>query len=423
MSPRNFEYCKLVDNSNFFDDVTRTDIQKNDRLIPGGIPSFRRTLHCIAACLLLFAGAIATGVLSYLHQLQAPKMWDLGITSRPEYANEPLAKKTIRYFDGYLLERAGIDGPSDFQANVNRALAPEIEFESVSWGPRGSSLITRGRGTWTQSGEERRFRKAFGSTELFTQMMFFGDNFTGTTTSYGTLFWGGELFGIPAPNKWIELRVCDFYRVKPDPAGIYGQLITYNLMMIDWADVVHRAGYPVLPPASLKDGVVLPPAANDGVPAPFSILAQNRDADTSRRVAESILREDWLGDANRSQLWHSDLTFYGPRGVGLARGLQEFRDHVLKPFHSAFVNRELLTEVLTCEGNYVAAMGHIKGDHVASWIGLPPSHKRLKVRFGMHWRIVDGKAQEGWAIFDVPGLYNQLGLNFFNIATRAASLV
>lgn len=350
------------------------------------------------------------------------KLWDGGITARPEYAHEPLGKKTVHFFDGYLMERAGIDSPQAFQANVNRALAPDIVFESIAWGADGGPLLTHGRSTWTHSGEEQRFRKAFGSTELFTQMMFFGDNATATTTSYGTLFWGGDLFGMPPPNQWIELRVCDFYRIVKDPAGVYGGLITYNFMMIDWADVVHRAGYAVLPLAPLEDGKVLPPAANDGVPAPFSILAQNRDSETARHVAESILQEDWLGSANSSRWWHPDLAFYGPRGVGFADGLPVFRDHVLGPFHAAFTNRSLKIEILTSEGNYVAAMGDIWGDHVAPWIGLlPAGRRRLRVRFGMHWRIVDGKAKEGWAIFDIPGLYRQLGFDFFRTA-RTGSL-
>jgi len=348
-------------------------------------------------------------------------LWDS--RPRPEYASEPLAKATIRYFDQYLLARAGLDDRASFEANVDRALAPDIDFESVGWGPGGSSLWTHGRDKWTESGEERQFRAAFGSSELFTQMLFFGDNVSATTTSYGTLHWSGELLGMPPPKRWIEMRVCDFYRVALDRDGFSGGLITYNFMMIDWPDLAHRAGYTALPPApaGLEDGLVLPPSTNDGVPAPFSILARGRDAAAARRVAEGCLLSDWVdvgGDVDR--WWHSDLTFYGPRGVGLARGARDYRSHVLEPFRTAFANRTLDTEVSTCEGNYCAAMGRIEGHHVGSWLGLPASHKRVQVRFGMHWRIVGERAQEGWAIFDVPGLYHQLGLDFFASAVHGA---
>lgn len=280
--------------------------------------------------------------------------------------------------------------------------------------------MTHGRDAWTHSGEEKQFRTAFGSTELFTQMLFFGEKHTATTTSYGTLYWGGELFGMKPPNKWIELRVCDFYRIEEDPRGIWGGLITYNFMMIDWADVVHRAGRPVLPPASVPDGIVLPPAANDGVPAPFSILAQSRDVDAARAAMDGILIEDWAGQRAGEKWWHPDMTFYGPRGIGYAKGIPEFRDHVLKPFQAAFADRVLENDISTCEGNYCAAKGHILGTHVGCWLGLPASRKVVKVRYGFHWRIEEGKAKEGWAIFDVTGLFRQLGLDFFN--TTSGSL-
>jgi len=372
----------------------------------------------LVTCLVIAVGVAPMCILKIWLLSLSPNLWDQNL--RPEYANEPLGKKTIRFFDGYLMARAGLDGPADFQANVNRGLAPDVVFESVSWGPGGRPLLTHGRDTWTNSGEERRFRKAFGSTELFTQMMFFGDNATGTTTSYGTLFWGGELFGIPPPKKWIELRVCDFYRIKKDSSGIYGGLITYNFMMIDWADVLHRAGYSVLPSARLEEGIVLPPAANDGVPAPFSLLAATRDAKSARQVVQAILMENWGGDANPTKMWHSDLTFYGPRGVGLARSVKAFEEDVLKPFRVAFANRIVAIDILTCEGNYVAAKGHIWGDHVGSWLGLPPKRKRIKLTFGMHWRVLEGKAKEGWAIFDIPGLYRQLGFDFFQSAVKGS---
>lgn len=318
------------------------------------------------------------------------------------------------------MARAGVDKGVTFQANVDRALDPNVTFESMAWGAGGQHLMTHGRDAWTHSGEEKQFRTAFGSTELFTQMLFFGEHHTATTNSYGTLFWGGELFGMKPPNQWIELRVCDFYHIKDDPRGIYGGLIAYNFMMIDWADVVHRAGRPVLPPASLEDGIVLPPAANDGVPAPFSVLAATRDVDTARAVMHTILKHDWEGMASEQPWWHPDMTFYGPRGIGLAKGIPAFQEHVLKPFRAAFANRSLTGEILTCEGNYCAAMGHILGQHVGTWLGLPASGKQVSIRFGMHWRIVEGKAKEGWAIFDAVGLFNQLGLDFFASASNGS---
>mmetsp|Transcript_15275 Transcript_15275/g.48122 ORF Transcript_15275/g.48122 Transcript_15275/m.48122 type:complete len:422 (-) Transcript_15275:45-1310(-) len=384
----------------------------------GGINlAFQRHSLC-AATLGAFVGA---GFLTAWWVLASAgpqvQLWEAHL--RPEYLSEPLGKKTVRYFDGYLLARAGLDGQRAFLANIGRALAPDVLFESVSWGPGGGPLLTRGRRAWVSSGEERNFRKAFGSTELFTQMMFFGESSTATTTSYGTLFWGGELFGMKPPNRWIELRVCDFYRIRADDAGVYGGLITYNFMMIDWADALRQIGRPLLPPAPLEEGVVLPPSADDGVPAPLSVLvsAQGRDAGAARAVVLAALHQDWAGDANcEAQSWHGDLSFYGPGGIGLARGAEQYRRHVLAPFRAAFGERTVAVELLTCEGNYCGALGRLHGHGLEPWLGLPTAGKEVAVRFAMHWRVVGGKVQEGWAIFDMPGLFQQLGLDFYAMA-------
>jgi len=375
------------------------------------------TWRCLRYYFVIFLAAMCLSISLSMSMHRAQEhLWNQHL--RPEYAHEPLAKKSVRFFDRYLMARAGLDSPATFQANTDRVLSPDVAFESVAWGPGGMPLKTVGRDAWTHSGEEKQFRTAFGNTELFTQMLFFGDNEHATTTSYGTLFWGGELFGMQPPKKWIELRVCDFYRVKPDPAGIYGGLILYNFMMIDWADVMYRADRPVLPPAALQEGLVLPPAANDGVPAPYSILAAGRNVAEARAVTEEILT-DWV-DLGAARSWHPNMTFYGPRGLGLAKGVVEFREHILKPFQAAFANRSLEKEIFTCEGNYCAAMGHIRGIHVASWLGLPKSSKQVRIRFGMHWRIMQGQAVEGWAIFDVPGFFRQLGFDFFASASRGS---
>jgi len=199
-----------------------------------------------------------------------------------------------------------------------------------------------------------------------------------------------------------------------------GGRIEYNFMMIDWADLMRQVGRSVLPPAPLPEGRVLPPDANDGVPAPLSVLvqAERRDSVAANATAQAALNE-WVSEGATAKNWNTDLVFYGPGGIGLARGSKEYEEHVLTPFHNAFANRTVITKLSACEGNYCAAFGdfHVKG--VAPWLGLPTAGKKLTIRFGMHWRIVNDRVQEGWAIFDMPGLLSQLGLDFWAMASKA----
>merc|ERR1719433_2307996 len=110
---------------------------------------------------------------------------------------------------------------------------------------------------------------------IFTQMLFFGDSRIATTTTYGKALWSGDLWGVKAPHQWVTLRITDFYNIRNEAPG-QGR-ISYNFMMIDWVDALRQIGRPMLPPAPLEEGTVLPPSANDGVPAPLSVLVQEQN--------------------------------------------------------------------------------------------------------------------------------------------------
>jgi len=327
----------------------------------------------------------------------------------PAYQDEPLAKSTVRRFDAYLMQEAAFATPQVKLVNVKQWLAPDFLYETVGF---PSSYTPQG---WCLSGEEGEFRTAFNAS-VFSQMLFFGTDAMATTTSYGTAFWAGSLFGVPAPRKWIYFRVTDFYtarRVSPTA----GQLV-YNFMMIDFADLLRRVGRPVLPPAALPEGLFLSAAADDGVPAPLSVVAKLQDAAAAERVAHAALREDWLGSGPGASHWHANLTFYGPGGIGVARGVGQYREHVLAPFHRAFAGREVEAKISGCEGNYCGVFGELHGRHVGPWLGLAASGKKMSVRFAFHYRVVDGFVQEGWALFDLPSVFTQLGLDFFKLAAE-----
>eukprot|EP00440_Ansanella_granifera_P049247 gb/GFBE01053358.1/.p1 GENE.gb/GFBE01053358.1/~~gb/GFBE01053358.1/.p1 ORF type:complete len:408 (+),score=72.50 gb/GFBE01053358.1/:1-1224(+) len=330
----------------------------------------------------------------------------------PVYKNEPLAKSLIRKFDLYLMNRATFDAGPQKLRNVGQWLAPEFIYKTVGF-PSSEGLAA-----WCLSGEESQYRTAF-PTSAFSQMLFFGDDTHATTTSYGNAHWVGDLFGVPAPKRWIYFRVTDFYLARK--TGDNTGLIHWNFMMIDFADLLRRVGRPVLPKAHLPEGLVLTAAANDGVPAPLSVVAAQRDSKAAKATAKAAL-DGWARDLeHHGKWWHSDLTFYGPGGIGVARSIHEFHKHVLKPYHDAFSNRTVETEMLFCEGNYCGAYGKLWGHHKGTWVGQKASHRLIGIRFAMHWRITDGLVKESWAIFDMPGFFQQLGLDFWELARQAPS--
>lgn len=341
------------------------------------------------------------------------QIWDPNLA--PEYRNEPLAKSVIRKFDGYNMARGGRDDAKTFQANVAQYLAPDLLYESVGFGtwetPHG----------WAR-GEETNYGAAFPKT-VFTQMLFFGDHRVATTTTYGRAFWSGDLLSVKAPRQWVTLRITDFYSIREDGPGL-GR-VSYNFMMIDWADALRQAGKRMLPKAELEEGLVLPPSANDGVPAPLSVVvqAEGRDEKVARRVSEAALEQDWSGGAeDLAKSWCSEFHFWGPGGIGLARNSSAYRDHVLLPFREAFTGRKVVVELSTCEGNYCAFFGRLHGEGVGDWLGLPTRGRKVAFRFAMHYRVIGDKVAEGWTIFDFPGLFEQLGMDFFTLAAAGGRL-
>eukprot|EP00439_Symbiodinium_sp_Y106_P012703 s3219_g1.t2 len=317
--------------------------------------------------------------------IEISSIWDPDL--RVEFSSEPAAKSVIRKFDGYNMARGGRDDAATFDANVDQYMNPDLYYESVGFGnwhtPHG----------WAK-GEEWNYGMAFPET-VFTQMLFFGDDQVATTTTYGSALWKGELFGVNGPDQWVNLRITDFYDIPKDETGRHR--IVYNFMMIDWADALRQIGRPILFPAKLEEGRVLPPSANDGVPAPLSVLvqAQKRDAGEASRLARTALYRDWAGSGKADEHWNKDMVFYGPAGIGLAQGVSTYEEHVLSPFRAAFTNRSVEELYSCCEGNYCAVLSKVHGIGVQNWLGLPTAGKAVAIRMAMHWRTDSFRVQEG----------------------------
>jgi len=328
----------------------------------------------------------------------------------PTYDAEMPAKHAVRKFDMYLMFQAAFDTPQQKLRNVRQWLADDFVYETIGF-PGARSVAE-----WCLSGEEQHFRTTFNMSE-FTQMLFLGTDTMASTTSYGTVFWAQPLKGIPAPKHWTRFRVIDFYKARktgPNQAHLY-----WNFMMIDYVDLLRQNGIHMLPPASLHDGFVAPPYNEDGVPAPLSVLTTQQQAVEARKVCWQILEQDWVGN-EPSGLWAKDVIFYGPGGIGMAEGNTQLEQYVLEPFRSAFANRTLDVQIFDCEGSYCGATGFIKGRLVKTWLGLHASKRNVALRFAFHWRVKGGKVVGGWAVFDIPGLFTQLGLDFFGRARELA---
>lgn len=257
-------------------------------------------------------------------------------------------------------------------------------------------------------GEHVPFNLAFHSV-YFNQLLFLGENTTASTTTYAQAHWFGPLVGLPPTGELVRIRICDFYRMK-------GERISVNWMMLDLPDLLRQAGRRVLPRASVlpDDGWFQPPKAMDGIPAPYSPLTPPETAEASRAVARALLESEWYARgraAGAPSLWAQDMLFYGPPGIGFAASLDEYRTHVLGALERGFTHRSFELDVLSCEGSYCGAHGYLLGTHSGCFLGEAATGRTMRLRVGLHWHIVDGIATEGYAMFDTPALFDQLGID------------
>lgn len=320
---------------------------------------------------------------------------------------EPHGKKVVRQMDVIISAHIDMSNWKKWGAVMLKYFRKEFIYDCVPYG-RYENIHE-----W-YSGEHTLYNKAFDDV-VFTQLLFLGTNDTASTTTYAKARWVGPLMGVLPGNQVVTFRICDYYSIP-------GR-ISYNFMMFDVVDIFRQAGLSVLPPATLpEEGYVSPSWRMDGIPAPLSAFADPKQAEITRALALKSLTEDWQLQLSRgSDVWHDDMEWYGPAGFGVARGMESYRRGLLAPMHAAMGQPSIELKIVSCEGDICGVFGHIKFTQVGKLLGQnldptgQPEHG-LEFRFSFHCRSQGGKLIQGWAMFDIPGLFRQWGIDLYDRA-------
>ena len=116
--------------------------------------------------------------------------------------------------------------------------------------------------------------------------------------------------------------------------------------------------------------------------------------------------------------WHPKLNWYGPSGIGTARGVSGFRVRHQIPFLKAMPDRgpAATPSSFFADNNYVAVTGWpnmmmtIEND---GWLGIAPSNQKIEVRSLDFWRVEEGLIRENWVLIDLLSVYSQIGVDVF----------
>jgi len=330
---------------------------------------------------------------------------------------DPKAKCVIRAMDKVISDHVAWDDWPAWEALMKQFFTEDMIYDS-NYAPNDDLGNSTGIREWFDR-EHIPYNLAFDNC-TFSQMIFASEDETATTTTYAKATWKGDLGTIPGSKlvgQEVTIRIYDFYIMEEDK-------IFYNWMLLDTVGLMLEAGYRVLPKSPLRENWVQAPAAMDGIPAPISRLVNPVDSLNAKIIAEEVLLYDFIYGDNPSPRWEEDMTWYGSTGLGMATNKNEYEEHILKPWRDAFDDRWVEITVLTCEGSYCGATGWLGGTHVGEWLGEAATNTEVRIRFGFHYRVdvASGKVPEGYAMFDLPGAFIQLGVDLYSRMTPEYSI-
>jgi predicted ester cyclase len=217
---------------------------------------------------------------------------------------------------------------------------------------------------------------------------------------------------IPPTGHQISLRFHEFYRFKD------GEIVEMQAIW-DIPELMMQANVWPMVPSLGREWHVPGPATQDGL----SQLAWDKTkADASIKLVGDMcnsLGNYATGGAEAMRLgdyWHPRCSWYGPAGIGTARGIEGFRNWHQIPFLNGLPDRvgDANKGYLFADHNYVGFTAwpgmsmSVSGD---GWLGIAPSDQKITMRSLDFWRCENGMIRENWVLIDLLDVYHQLGVD------------
>jgi len=89
---------------------------------------------------------------------------------------------------------------------------------------------------------------------------------------------------------------------------------------------------------------------------------------------------------------------------------RESAKQTIKMFYKGFPDFHVTIDDIIAEGDKVWFRLKATGTHTGDFHGLPPTGKKMTITAVDIFRIVDGKAVQGWTVNDYLNFYKQLGV-------------
>lgn len=241
-----------------------------------------------------------------------------------------------------------------------------------------------------------------------------------------------DWLGIPATGRPIYLRYGEVHQIMD------GRIVQSNCLW-DVLDLIRQAGFWPIAPSLGVEGMWPGPITGDGL-----VFHDTDPVQSAASIAQTLAMHDTLGafddlagtgrqgllDMPQKQHWHPRMMWYGPSGIGTARGLSGFVDDHQLPFRTAFPKRkgggqwdELGDLRAKLGGGHYIRIGDGPYSVTGGWpsvfamhigpdfLGLPATGKAVTMRVMDFYLHHEGLIRENWVPLDVLDLLRQMGVD------------
>jgi predicted ester cyclase len=241
-----------------------------------------------------------------------------------------------------------------------------------------------------------------------------GENWVGCAGHYIGVFEQPWL-DIPPTRHVVAMRYHEFFRVD-------GEKVVEMQALWDIPQVMIQArAWPMTPSLGVEWLVPGPALQNGVITTPYDQGKAQASLQLVLDMLTAMGKHPLSGGVEIMELdryWHPKMLWYGPAGIGTARGISGFRNWHQIPFLRAMPDRGAYLDkgVIFGEGDFVAFTAWpgmhmtISGD---GWLGIAPSNQKITMRSLDFWRCEKSQIRENWVLVDLLHVYHQIGVDVF----------
>ena len=141
-----------------------------------------------------------------------------------------------------------------------------------------------------------------------------------------------------------------------------------------------------------------------------SSSGQQSDLETNKALARRFF-EEVASQHNPDlvdELFSEDYVLHDP-GNPMVQDRETFKQF-LTGHYAAFPDAKWTVEDVVAEGDRVVVRWTFTGTHQGELLGIPPTGKQVSMSGITIYRVADGKIAEEWAVSDIMGFMQQLGV-------------